>query len=85
MNLPAHVTKDTPPCFLWHTTEDTGVPPQNSEMFADALRAKKVPYELHIFQKGPHGIGLADKAPYANAHPWAKDLLYWLKSNNWLN
>jgi acetyl esterase/lipase len=85
MNLPAHVTKDTPPCFLWHTMEDTGVPPQNSESFADALRANKVPYELHIFQKGPHGIGLADKTPYSNAHPWAKDLLYWLKANGWMS
>ena len=85
MNLPAHVTKDTPPCFLWHTMEDTGVPPENSQMFANALRTNNVPYELHIFQKGQHGIGLADKAPYANAHPWAKDLLYWLKANNWLN
>ena len=83
MNLPAHVNKDTPPCFLWHTMEDTGVPPENSVMFADALRKNKVPFELHIFQKGNHGIGLTDKAPYTNAHPWAADLLYWLKANNW--
>ena len=83
MNLPAHVTKDTPPCFLWHTMEDTGVPPENSTSFADALRKNKVPFELHIFQKGQHGIGLLDKAPYKNAHPWAADLLYWLKANNW--
>jgi acetyl esterase/lipase len=85
MNLPAQVTKDTPPCFLWHTSEDTGVPPENSEAFANALRKNKVPYELHIFQKGAHGIGLQDKAPYKNAHPWAKDLLYWLKINKWLS
>jgi dipeptidyl aminopeptidase/acylaminoacyl peptidase len=65
--------------------EDTGVPLENSEMFAHALRKNKVPFELHIFQKGGHGIGLADKAPYKNAHPWTKDLLYWLKANNWLN
>ena len=83
MNLPAHVTKDTPPCFLWSTSEDTAVPPQNSEKFMEALRKNKVPYEFHIFQKGGHGIGLLDKAPYANAHPWAADLLYWLKANNW--
>jgi acetyl esterase/lipase len=85
MNLPAHVTKETPPCFLWHTSEDTGVPPQNSTTFAEALRKNKVPYELHVFQKGGHGIGLQDKAPYANAHPWAKDLMYWLKVNNWMD
>ena len=80
MNLPAYVTKDTPPCFLWTTTEDTGVPAENSIMFAEALRKNKVPFDLHVFQKGPHGIGLTDKAPYANAH-----LLFWLKQNNWLN
>ena len=85
MNLPTQVTKDTPPCFLWHTTEDTAVPPQNSETFADALRANKVPYELHIFQKGQHGIGLQDKAPYSKVHPWARNLLVWLNANNWLN
>lgn len=83
MDLPSQVTKDTPPCFIWSTTEDTVVPSQNSEMFADALRDHKVPYELHIFQKGGHGIGLTDKAPYSNAHPWATDLLYWLKANHW--
>lgn len=85
MNLPAHVTKDTPPCFVWSTMEDTAVPPENSLNFAQALRANKVPFDLHIFQKGGHGIGLTDKAPYANAHPWGKDLLFWLKANNWLN
>lgn len=84
MNLPANVTKNTPPCFLWHTAEDTVVPPQNSEMFAAALRKNGVPYEYHIYQKGPHGIGLTDKAPYNNVHPWAHDLLFWLKSNKWL-
>ncbi len=83
MNLPAHITKDTPPCFLWSTTEDTGVPPENTLAFADGLRKYKVPFDLHIYQKGGHGIGLLDKAPYANAHPWAADLLYWLKANNW--
>ena len=83
MNLPAHVSKDTPPCFLWTTTEDTAVPEENSEMFASALRKNKVPFDLHIYQKGGHGIGLLDKAPYANAHPWAADLLYWLKANGW--
>ncbi|MBI1333481.1 MAG: prolyl oligopeptidase family serine peptidase [Armatimonadetes bacterium] len=85
MDLPSQVTKDTPPCFIWSTTEDTVVPSQNSEMFADALRDHKVPYELHIFQKGGHGIGLTVKAPYTNPHPWATDLLFWLKANNWNN
>lgn len=74
-----HVNAKTPPCFLWHTAEDTGVPPENSQLFANALRKHRVPYELHIYEKGVHGIGLNDKSPYVNVHPWAKDLLFWLK------
>jgi acetyl esterase/lipase len=67
------VTKDTPPTFLWHTFEDTGVVPDNSMLFALALQKNKVPYELHIYEKGKHGIGLA------NGHPWTEQCLRWLK------
>ncbi len=73
------VTKETPPCFLFHTDEDTAVPVENSLMFAAALRKAGVPFDLHIYQKGRHGIGLADKPPFANVHPWANDCLFWLK------
>jgi acetyl esterase/lipase len=67
------VTTNTPPTFLWHTYEDTGVVPQNSMLFAMALQKNKVPYELHIYEKGKHGIGLA------NGHPWTEQCLRWLK------
>lgn len=67
------VTKETPPTFLWHTMEDTAVPAENSMLFAMALQAHKVPYELHIYEKGRHGIGLA------NGHPWTEQCLRWLK------
>lgn len=73
------VTKDTPPCFLWHTWEDKGVKIENSLEFAYALQRAGVPFELHVYQKGQHGIGLADKPPFPNVHPWAKDLVVWLK------
>ncbi|MBI2685840.1 MAG: alpha/beta hydrolase [Acidobacteria bacterium] len=53
------VTKETPPCFLFHTDADTGVPPENSVLFYLALRKHGVPAELHIYEKGPHGVGLA--------------------------
>lgn len=53
------VTEDTPPCFLWHTAADRGVPVENSLMMAAALSEKKVPFELHVFPFGGHGIGLA--------------------------
>jgi acetyl esterase/lipase len=52
------VTKETPPTFLVHTNEDTGVPPENSILFYLALRKAGVPAELHIFEKGRHGLGL---------------------------
>lgn len=67
------VTTNTPPTFLWHTMEDTAVPAQNSMLFAMALQKNKVPYELHVYEKGRHGIGLA------NGHPWTEQCLRWLK------
>ena len=73
------VTPQTPPCFVWHTWEDTAVPVENSLLFAGALRAAKVPFDLHIYQQGQHGIGLADKPPFAHPHPWAADCLFWLR------
>lgn len=73
------VTAQTPPCFLWHTWEDKGVKIENSLGFAAALQRHKVPFDLHIYQKGGHGIGLASKPPFDNPHPWAKDLVFWLK------
>jgi acetyl esterase/lipase len=73
------VTKETPPCFIWHTAEDTAVKVENSLEFAAALRKNGVPFDLHVYQKGRHGIGLADKPPFANVHPWGNDLIFWLK------
>ena len=74
------VTKDTPPCFLWHTWEDKAVKVENSLEFAAALQRANVPFDLHVYQKGGHGIGLGsrDFAP-AKWHPWSRDLAFWLK------
>jgi acetyl esterase/lipase len=78
-----HVTKDTPPCFLFHTCEDPAVPVENSLEFAAALRRAGVPFDLHIYQKGKHGIGLGSVpySPYdpAKLHPWTRDCVFWLK------
>jgi acetyl esterase/lipase len=79
------VTKDTPPCFVWHTWEDTAVDVENSMDFVAALRQHRVPFDLHIYQKGAHGIGLQDKPPFANVHPWARDCLFWLKVQGFVN
>ncbi len=75
------VTPQTPPCFVWHTWEDKGVPMENSLEFARALREKGVPFDLHIYQKGGHGMGLGKPdAP----HPWAADCLFWLRQNGFV-
>ena len=63
------VTADTPPTFLWHTAVDAAVPVQNSLLFASALAQHQVPFELHVFEQGPHGIGLATDYPGAGAWP----------------
>ena len=57
------VTNDTPPTFLAHTNADKGVKAENSLLFALALRKAGVPVELHLFERGPHGLGLGDGAP----------------------
>ncbi|MBO5313055.1 MAG: alpha/beta hydrolase [Clostridia bacterium] len=54
-----HVTKDTPPCFIWHTADDEAVPVRNSMELATALLKNGVRVELHIFPTGCHGLGLA--------------------------
>jgi acetyl esterase/lipase len=54
-----HVSEKTPPCFIWHTFADESVPAENSLLFARALKEKNVPFELHVFPNGPHGLSLA--------------------------
>jgi acetyl esterase/lipase len=79
------VTPETPPCFIWTTFEDDVVPMENTMMFAEALRKNHVPFDLHVYQKGAHGMGLADKPPFARTHPWAADCLFWLKVQGFVN
>lgn len=74
------VTSNTPPCFIWHTWEDTVVPVENSLQFAEALRKAGVPFDLHIYQKGPHGLGLGTRQwDPEHRHPWTADCVFWLK------
>lgn len=73
------VTKDTPPCFLWHTVEDTAVPIENSLFFVAALRQSGVPFSFHAYDKGRHGLGLG--APFSekeNYHLWVANCEFWL-------
>jgi len=71
------VTADTPPTFLFSTNADTTVPAENSVQFYLALRKAKVPAELHIYEKGQHGVGLAPKDPILTT--WKERLADWLK------
>lgn len=71
------ITRDTPPTFLFHTNEDAGVPSENSVLFYLGLRAAKVPAELHIYERGRHGVGLAPMDPILST--WSGRLADWLK------
>ena len=70
------VSLDTPPTFLFSTSEDTLVPPQNSMLMAQALADHRVPCELHVYEKGGHGLGLALNNPYLKS--WSERLEAWL-------
>lgn len=82
MSNELQVTDKTPPTFLFHTTEDTAVLPKNSLLFYDALCAVKVPAELHIYEKGRHGVGLAADDPVLST--WAGRCIDWLKARGLL-
>jgi len=77
------VTPQTPPTFLFHTNADTGVPPENSVLFYMALRKADVPAELHIYQNGPHGVGLASTDEALSN--WPQRLATWLRVRGLLN
>src|ERR1043166_9537690 len=78
------VTEKTPPCFLLHTTGDTGVPPENSIDFYLALRKAKVPAELHIYERGQHGMGLGnDKVPEFKS--WPDRLADWMRIHGFMS
>lgn len=76
------VTPRTPPTFLFHTGEDTGVPVENSLAFYAACRKHKVPAELHIYEFGPHGVGLAPGDPALST--WKERLHDWLRTSGLL-
>jgi acetyl esterase/lipase len=77
------VTAQTPPTFLFHTTTDATVPVENSVMFYAALRKAGVPAELHIYERGPHGVGLAQTDEALSS--WPARLADWLRVHGLLN
>jgi acetyl esterase/lipase len=82
MSNEKHITKETPPCFLFHTADDNAVPSENSILFYMGLRKAGVPAELHIYKSGPHGVGLAKGNPALQG--WGEVLIDWMKNSGWL-
>jgi len=76
------VTAQTPPTFLFHTTNDNGVPVENSVRFYLALRKARVPVEMHLFENGPHGVGMALSDPSLSV--WPSLLMNWLRAHGLL-
>ena len=70
------VTKETPPTFIAHSVADSVVPIENSLLFAEALRKVRVPFELHFYEQGPHGFGLAPTNPILAS--WTDRCADWL-------
>lgn len=76
MSNELHVTEDNPPAFLFHTADDPSVPVSNSIRFASACHEKGVPVELHVYETGRHGVGLATDMPRLRS--WTTLLMDWL-------
>lgn len=72
-----HVTPDNPPTFIFHTMDDPAVPVANAFAYAQACVTAGTPVELHAYESGPHGVGLAfDRPPLKS---WSGLLVDWLK------
>ena len=75
-----NVTNETPPCFIWQTVEDDAVLVKNALVMADALRRSRVPFDLHMYEKGGHGIGLGTREYVSTKlHPWTQACGFWLR------
>lgn len=73
------VTADTPPAFLWHTADDEAVHVQNSMLYANALSRANVPFDLHVYQTGPHGMALSHHDEHVAT--WKAACAHWLSRN----
>lgn len=80
------VSEDTIPAFVWSTFEDTVVPCENSLLFCQAMRSFHIPFELHIYEKGEHGIALADRETLNEPYQIQPDNANWVEmSVRWIN
>lgn len=76
-----HVTAATPPTFLFHTVDDAAVPVENALLYAAALRKNGVPFEMHLYERGRHGVGLAGDIP--ELATWPTLCRNWLRLRQW--
>ncbi|MEM7015520.1 MAG: alpha/beta hydrolase, partial [Verrucomicrobiota bacterium] len=76
------VKPDTPPAFIFQTDADKPVPAENCVLFYLALRKQGIPAEMHIYQNGPHGVGLMQGDPILGT--WGGHLRDWMRSNSFL-
>ena len=81
MSADKQVTAQTPPTFIFSTSDDEVVPIANSVLFYQALVANHVSAELHIFRHGRHGLGLAQADPELSG--WPDLLSLWMRTNGW--
>lgn len=80
------VKDDTPPVFLFHTFEDSTVKVENTLDFAAALRRHGVPFSLHIYPQGSHGMGLGShQGDPTTRHPWTNECALWLEEQGYGN
>lgn len=79
MSTETRVSEDTPPAFLWHTSDDASVPVENSLLFASALGRHGVPFDLHVYAHGRHGLGLAAESDHVKG--WPAVCESWLRLN----
>ncbi|MBE7065014.1 MAG: alpha/beta hydrolase [Ruminococcaceae bacterium] len=85
VSLENQVGKHTPPAFIAHTYSDNVVPVENPLLFASAMAAADVPFELHIFQNGGHGLALASHITFNNEYSIDEDFAKWIDlSAKWL-
>ena len=84
LSMEKRVNSDTPPTFLWHTYEDSTVSVDNSLLYASALSKNKVPFELHVYPKGEHGLSLATeelcrtRSIFPRNYEWVKLSVDWI-------
>ena len=74
-----NVRDDMPPVFMWHTFEDMSVPVRNSLEMSLALKNKSIPFELHIYPSGRHGLGIVKCADVEGTNKWTDAFENWLK------